>query len=207
MPRWPLWFTTTKPSLLPTSTPSHVEEVRPLADLSAEQALAWAGALEQMSEHPIARAFLASGKPVAAASGVEVHAGRGLAGRVDGRQLRIGTRAFAAELLAGQAGGPAPASVPGGDATEESWVYLGGEQGLLAAFRLTDPLRPEARDCVAGLAALGLHSEIASGDEAATVARVAARCGIDTHAARLAPADQLAVPSCPLKTVGSLNSS
>ena len=91
-----------------------------------------------------------------------------------------------------QAGGPPSASVPGGDAAEESWVYLGGEQGLLAAFRLTDPLRPEARDCVAGLAALGLRSEIASGDEAATVARVAARCGIDTHAARLAPADKLA---------------
>jgi Cu2+-exporting ATPase len=169
-----------------------VEEVRPLAEFSTAQALAWAGALEQMSEHPIGRAFLASGKPAAAASGVEVHAGRGLEGRVDGRRLRIGTRAFAAELQAGQAGGPPSASLPGGDAAEESWVYLGSEQGLLAAFRLTDPLRPEARDCVAGLAALGLRSEIASGDEAATVARVAARCGIDTHAARLAPADKLA---------------
>ncbi len=169
-----------------------VEEVRPLAELSAAQALAWAGALEQMSEHPIGRAFLASGKPAAAASGVEVHAGRGLEGRVEGYRLRIGTRAFAAELQADQAGGPPSANVPGGDAAEESWVYLGSEQGLLAAFRLTDPLRPEARDCVAGLAALGLHSEIASGDEAATVARVAARCGIDTHAARLAPADKLA---------------
>lgn len=169
-----------------------VEEVRPLAELSAAQALAWAGALEQMSEHPIGRAFLASGKPAAAASGVEVHAGRGLEGRVEGYRLRIGTRAFAAELQTDQAGGPPSASVPGGDAAEESWVYLGSEQGLLAAFRLTDPLRPEARDCVAGLAALGLRSEIASGDEAATVARVAARCGIDTHAARLAPADKLA---------------
>jgi len=169
-----------------------VEEVRPLAELSAAQALAWAGALEQMSEHPIGRAFLASGQPAAAASGVEVHAGRGLEGLVEGRRLRIGTRAFAAELQADQAGGTRPASVPGGDAAEESWVYLGSEQGLLAAFRLTDPLRPEARDCVAGLAALGLRSEIASGDEAATVARVAARCGIDAHAARLAPADKLA---------------
>ena len=169
-----------------------VEEVRPLAELSAAQALAWAGALEQMSEHPIGRAFLASGQPAAAASGVEVHAGRGLEGQVEGRLLRIGTRAFAAELQTDQSGGRPSAGVPGGDAAEDSWVYLGSEQGLLAAFRLTDPLRPEARDCVAGLAALGLRSEIASGDEAATVARVAARCGIDTHAARLAPADKLA---------------
>jgi Cu2+-exporting ATPase len=169
-----------------------VEEVQPLAELPAAQALAWAGALEQMSEHPIGRAFLSSGKPAAAASGVEVHAGRGLDGRVEGRRMRIGTRAFAAELQADQAGGATSAAVPGGDSVEESRVYLGSEQGLLAAFRLTDPLRPEARDCVAGLAALGLRSEIVSGDEAATVARVAARCGIDTHAARLAPADKLA---------------
>ena len=169
-----------------------VEEVRPLADLAAAQALAWAGALEQLSEHPIGRAFLASGQPAAAASGVEVHAGRGLEGQVEGRRLRIGTRAFAEELQGNRSADALSAPVPDGEATEESWVYLGSEQGLLAAFRLTDPLRPEARDCVSGLTALGLRSEIVSGDEAATVARVAARCGIEAHAARLAPEDKLA---------------
>jgi Cu2+-exporting ATPase len=95
-------------------------------------------------------------------------------------------------LPGNQPGDPPPATVPIGDAAQQSWVYLGSEQGLLAAFRLTDPLRPEARDCVSGLAALGLRSEIVSGDEAATVARVAARCGIEAHAARLTPEDKLA---------------
>jgi Cu2+-exporting ATPase len=82
--------------------------------------------------------------------------------------------------------------LPAADADSgESWVYLGDATGLLAAFRLTDPLRPEARDCVARLAALGLPSEIVSGDEASAVARIAARCGIEFHSARLAPADKL----------------
>jgi Cu2+-exporting ATPase len=151
--------------------------------------MSWAGALEQLSEHPIARAFAASGVPAGPASEVAVHAGQGLEGRLEGRRLRIGTRAFAEALWSGTPAGelmPLP-----GDGSGESWVYLGDDSGLLAAYRLTDPLRPEAQDCVANLAALGLPSEIVSGDEASAVARIAARCGIEHHSARLAPQDKL----------------
>jgi Cu2+-exporting ATPase len=167
-----------------------VEDVRSSGEVTSEQALAWAAALEQMSEHPIGRAFAASGAPTQRASEVEVHAGRGLEGRIDGRRLRIGTRAFVSEL--GDTDAAAPAG-PGtaDDAASESWIYLGDEKGMLAAFRLTDPLRPEAGTCVARLAALGLASEIVSGDEPGAVARIAVRCGIERHAARLTPQDKL----------------
>jgi len=169
-----------------------VEDVQALADVSAEQVLAWAAALEQMSEHPIARAFLASRASASGSSDVTVHAGRGIEGRVDGRRLRIGTRTFAAGLhSAAPDETPVPTPMPA-DASAESWIFLGGETGLLGAFRLADPLRPEATGCVAGLAALGLPSEIVSGDEASAVARIAARCGIERHAARLSPQDKLA---------------
>jgi Cu2+-exporting ATPase len=142
-----------------------------------------------MSEHPIARAFAASGAAGQRAGEVEVHPGRGLEGRVDGLRLRIGTRDFAEALHGGRPTGTGAATTD--SAEDESWVYLGGEAGLLAAFRLTDPLRPEAGECVAGLAALGLPSEIVSGDAPAAVARIGARCGIGLHAARLAPQDKL----------------
>ncbi len=163
-----------------------VEEVRPLGDLAPERCLALAAALERMSEHPIARAFLASAEGQGIATETRVVAGEGLAGRVDGVRLRIGTLGFAGGIAA--AGAP-PRSPD--DTSGESWVYLGGEQGLLAAFRLTDPIRPEAARCVADLAALGLPSEIVSGDEAAAVARIAARCGIERHQSRLSPEAKL----------------
>jgi Cu2+-exporting ATPase len=166
-----------------------VEDVRTCGSVTAAQAMNWAGALEQLSEHPIARAFAASGAPARPASEVTVHAGQGLEGRLDGRRLRIGTRAFAGALRSGTAVGEL--MPPQGDGSGESWVYLGDDSGLLAAFRLTDPLRAEAQDCVANLAALGLPSEIVSGDEASAVARIAARCGIEHHSARLAPQDKL----------------
>jgi len=160
-----------------------VEEIRTFADLTETDCLRLAVALERMSEHPIAKAFLASGSPGTTASEVEVVAGQGLEGSVDGRRLRIGSPSFAAGLSAARV----PAALEG-----ESWVCLGGLDGLLAAFRLTDQLRPEAGECVAQLAQLGLASEIASGDEAVCVARIAERSGVTSHASRLRPEEKLA---------------
>jgi len=170
-----------------------VEEVRTYGDVTSQQALEWAASLEQLSEHPIARAFTVTGAPTVRASSVEVYAGRGLEGRIDGHLLRIGTRAFTEALHRGpqHTAGHAEHDAAADAASGESWVYLGDESGLLAAFQLTDPLRPEAGQCVARLAGLGLSSEIVSGDEAGAVARIAERCGIERQSARLRPQDKL----------------
>ena len=160
-----------------------VEEVRTYASDDEAACVALATALERMSEHPIARAFVADGVAAGTATDVEVHAGLGVEGSVGGRRLRIGRPAWAAEF-----GGVAPPEGLGG----ESWVCLADAHGTIAAFRLTDSVRAEARDCVQALATLGLRSEIASGDDAAAVARVAARCGIDAYSAGLTPDGKLA---------------
>ena len=114
---------------------------------------------------------------------VEVVAGQGLEGTVGDRRLRIGHPAFAAGLAPSLA---VPVGLDG-----ESWVCLGDARGLLAAFRLTDQLRPEAGECVARLRVLGLDSEIVSGDEDSAVARIAARSRIEHHKSRLSPEAKL----------------
>ena len=157
-----------------------VEEVQPLRGHSEEECLALAASLERMSEHPIAKAFLASGVVAATATEVAVTAGAGLEGSVAGRRVRIGTREFAAGLAHATAAGAQ-------DEAHESWVFLGDADGLLARFRLTDPMRPEAAACVQQLAGLGLGSAIVSGDGASAVARIAARSGIARYEARLTP--------------------
>ncbi|MCK7492830.1 MAG: HAD-IC family P-type ATPase [Comamonadaceae bacterium] len=84
-------------------------------------------------------------------------------------------------VAAGRA--PATADAAADAASGESWVYLGDEHGLLAAFRLTDPLRAEAASCVAGArGARACASEIVSGDEAA---RRGAHCGALRHRAHV----------------------
>jgi len=166
-----------------------IEGVRTLGAATEEQVLASAAALEQLSEHPVARAFTDTGAAVGRAGAVEVRAGQGIEGRIDGRRLRIGARQFAAELGGGAAAGRVADLTPADPAV--SRVYLGDESGLLAEFSLTDPLRPEAGECVASLTALGLSSEIVSGDEPSAVARIAGRCGIERHEARLTPQGKL----------------
>jgi Cu2+-exporting ATPase len=162
-----------------------VEEVQPLRGHSEQECLALAAALERMSEHPIARAFLAAGVAAATATEVVISAGTGLEGSVGGHRLRIGRREFAAGLSHDTV-------QLAHDEARESWVYLGDADGLLAGFRLTDPLRAEAAACVQQLAGLGLESAIVSGDGAEPVARVAARSGIERYEARLTPAAKLA---------------
>jgi Cu2+-exporting ATPase len=166
-----------------------VEHVRTYRDTEAAESLALAASLEQLSDHPIARAFAASGAPVSRAREVEIHPGRGLEGIVDGRRLRIGTREFAVGL-AGVDSEVERDEHRGAD-PNASQVCLGDVRGLLAEFRLSDALRSEAPDCVAGLATLGLPSEIVSGDEPSAVAGIADRCGIQGYAARLAPKGKL----------------
>ncbi len=161
-----------------------VEEIRPLAGHTEAQCLEMAAALERMSEHPIARAFIDPGVATTEASAVEVHAGLGIEGTVGDRRLRIGRPSFATGLA------PANAAMAGVDG--ESWVCLGDSGGLLAAFRLTDQLRPEAAGCVADLRRLGIESEIVSGDDEDAVSRIAALCGVGRSASRLDPGRKLA---------------
>jgi P-type Cu2+ transporter len=158
-----------------------VEEIRPQRDLPATRCFELAVALERMSEHPIAKAFVAAGGSHAIASDVRIDAGQGLEGTVDGRRLRIGTREYAA----GFARAAASATTAPDDTA--AWVHLGDDRGLLAAFRLTDPLRGEASACVQRLATLGLRSRIVSGDAAPPVAAIASRSAIAEFEARLTP--------------------
>jgi Cu2+-exporting ATPase len=162
-----------------------VEEARVLSTLPQAQCLRLALALERMSEHPIARALLACGTAEEPAEQVTVATGEGLEGWVDGRRVRIGNFAFATGL----AGAELSSALAQYDT--DGWVCLGDETGLLAAYRLSDQLRSEAQGVVAALSTLGLQSEIASGDDASAVARIAARSGVQHWQHRMRPQDKL----------------
>ena len=148
--------------------------------VDADEALALAAALEAHSEHPIARAFApyADGRE---AGDIQVERGRGIAGRVAGRRLRLGRP----DWVGGLAGG-------GDTGGTETVVTLGDERGVLARFRLADTTRPDVPEAVAALRGLGLSVEIASGDAEGPVRAVADELGIDDWRARQTPEDKLA---------------
>ena len=160
-------------------------EVNPeRSEIDSERALRIAAALEGASAHPNARAFHAAEQNLPAIADpprldgpVVVHAGQGLAARVAGASIRVGTAAFT---------GLADAE------SRDEAIWLADAQGWLARFELRDALRPEAAETLAELQRAGLQLRILSGDSPAAVEAVAARLQVADFAARQTPSMKLA---------------
>ena len=156
--------------------------VQPLGELDGERCLALAAALENRSEHPIARAFGRAPQP---AEAVESHPGLGLEGVVDGQRLRIGQTAFVCAL----SGQPAPA-MPN---EHGQWLLLGDARGPLAWLVLDDRLRDDAPALLQACRERGWRTLLLSGDSSPMVQSVAAELGIDEVHGGLRPDDKLAI--------------
>ncbi|HNR23098.1 MAG TPA: heavy metal translocating P-type ATPase [Steroidobacteraceae bacterium] len=158
-----------------------LESIEAHAGIDRDAALRLAAALARGSRHPVARAIaagVAADIDLPEVRAQRTEAGGGLEGIVDGRRLRLGRADFA---LAREA---APELA---DA-----VVLAVDEGPIAAFRLAERLRPDARAAIDALVAAGLTAEIASGDGDTKVAAVAHRLGIAQWRARQRPDEKLA---------------
>lgn len=154
--------------------------VHPLGSEDADRCLGLAAALENRSEHPIARAFGRAPQP---ADSVDSVPGLGLEGRVGGRQLRIGQASFVAALYAGEA-----PPIPG---DQGQWLLLADTTGPLAWFVLDDRLRDDALALLAACRKRGWKTLLLSGDSSPMVGRIAEELGIDEARGGLTPADKL----------------
>ena len=173
-----------------------VTDIVPLA-LDADQALRLAAALEQGSEHPLARAVLARAAAVDLPKVANFSAtpGQGVAGEVDGRLLRLGAPSWL-----GMAGDPAVHALQQAGKT----VVVLEENGVaLALFAIADALRPTSKAAVARLRARGIRVVMLTGDNAATAAAIAREAGIDEFRAGILPGDKAAAVA-ELKAGGGL---
>lgn len=159
-----------------------LRSIRPLGALNSDQCLSLAAALENRSEHPIARAF---GRAPLAAEEVHSTPGLGLEGLVGEQRLRIGQPGFVCEL--------SDAGVPSMPDEAGQWLLLGDSQGPLAWFVLDDRLRADAPALLAACKACGWRTLLLSGDSSPMVASVAAELGIDEARGGLRPDDKLQV--------------
>lgn len=133
-----------------------------------------AAALEEGANHPVAQALrLASTRPQKAHF-VEMHPGLGVSGTIDGKRLRLGSHAWidAAPLEPLSEGVGASVRAPGIS------VLLADDQGVLAEFSFSDPVRPESAAVVDALRAQHIEPLIISGDRQQNASAVAAEVGI-----------------------------
>jgi Cu+-exporting ATPase len=163
---------------------------------------AWLGAaaaLQAGSEHPLGRALAeaAGGRALPAAEAVRAVPGRGIAGRVDGRELRLGSTRWMEELKLAPSAQPllaAAAEAQRRQGRTLSWLAETPRDGraprLVALLAFGDAPKPGAAEAVARLHALGLRTVLVTGDNAGAAAAVAGALGIDTVHAEVLPPDK-----------------
>lgn len=176
--------------------------------LGHAEALRLAAALEQNSEHPLARAIVAehvlaqapepgkapNAESVGSTDTPAVNAqkvqnfkalpGHGIQGEVDGRQLRLGSPTWL-----GVDTDPVVRSLQ--DAGKTVVALADGNQ-ILALLAIADALRPSSRAAVARLRQRGIRVVMLTGDNAATAAAIAAEAGIAEFRAGILPGDKAA---------------
>ena len=158
--------------------------------LAASDCLALAAALEQHSEHPIARALRATVDTLRhTATDVASMPGAGLSGAISGQRYFLGTAAFLEEAAGIRTQADALAALRAGGNT---LVLLSDAHQLLASFVIGDEVRAGAKTLVADLQRQGMRVLLLTGDHPGAAGRVARETGITEVEADLRPQDKLA---------------
>jgi len=183
-----------KTGTLTEGSPS-VVEVTPHDDHTEDQLLAAAAAVEQHSEHPLARAIVDHAREravvIPAVEGVEVVPGKGAQGTVNGREYWLGSHRWLEER--GQEEPGVHEVLERHASASRSIVVVGRDDHVCGFLTLADAVRVDAKRSVGALRAAGVeHVSMLTGDNAATAKAVAAEVGISDVRAELLPSDKVA---------------
>jgi P-type Cu+ transporter len=161
-----------------------------------DEALRAVGALEEASEHPIARAIAAYARERLGAlprvQDFHSHQGLGVTGEVDGEIVVAGRPSLLEDR-----GFDLPAAleepIDSSERRGHTAVLVGWGGVVRAAVAVADHVKPTSARAVAELRDLGLEPVLLTGDNRSTAEAVAAEVGIDRVIAEVMPADKAAV--------------
>jgi P-type Cu+ transporter len=161
-------------------------EIVPAPGITRDEALRLAAGLQQGANHPLARAVVeaAADVDIPAAADLQTLPGRGVAGRINGHPLLLGNARLMQER--GIVINDLSVTAPGA-----SISYLADERDVLAAFAFGDAPKPDVRQALAALRALGVRSIMLTGDNAVAARHLAEAIGLDDVRADLLPADKV----------------
>ena len=168
-------------------------------DVSEDDLLTLAAAVEQGSTHPLAQAIVreaqSRGLTIPAATAQRALVGSGIEATVDGKKVLI--------VAAGKSSTPEVEALEQTGQTVVTVMQDGVAKGMLA---LRDTLRDDAKEAVAALHQLGVQGVILTGDNPRAAAAIAGELGL-AFKAGLLPADKVSAVTelnahAPLAMVG-----
>jgi Cu+-exporting ATPase len=166
---------------------------------AANDALALAWAVQQYSDHPLAKAVETEarrlGVALQAASDAQALPGRGVRADVGGITVHLGNRRLMQEIGAATAALDAAATAHEEAGRTVSWLAAGPQGAVTLAGLLAfgDTVKPSARAAVRRLRDMGVESVMLTGDNRGSARAVAAAVGIADFRAEVLPADKAGI--------------
>ena len=183
-----------KTGTLTRATPQVVEVV-PFSGCNEREVLQLAACLEEHFPHSMANAVVRAAKERGISheemhSEVEYIVAHGIASRVSGERVVIGSHHFVFE--------DEKCTIPTAeqqkfDALKPAYshLYMAASGQLVGVICISDPLRPEAAAVLNGLRALGIQNTVMmTGDSERTAAAIAKQVGVDRFFAEVLPEDK-----------------
>ena len=166
-----------------------VTDILPAEGVTEGELLTLAAALEQKSEHPLARAVLAyaAARQLAPPEVTDFAAlpGNGLTARLAGRSVYAGSFSFI------QTQAPVPAALAGqAQALAEQGktpLFFGGEGRLLGVIAVADTIKEDSPDAIRQLQAMGIRVVMLTGDNQRTAEAIGRQAGVDQVIAGVLP--------------------
>ncbi|MBS5481266.1 MAG: copper-translocating P-type ATPase [Clostridiales bacterium] len=151
--------------------------------MQREEALRLAAAVEQLSEHPVARAVTESyDQPLPSAENFVSLTGRGVSAEVEGKTVLLGSRRLMEEQ-----------QIPFAD-DRQSWedegktvLYMAVDGQPAAVMAVADPVRDTSAKALRELHELGIRTVMVTGDNRRTAEAVGRAVGIDEVVAEVLP--------------------
>jgi P-type Cu+ transporter len=161
-----------------------VTAVNASGEVGPTELLRLVASLERSSEHPLAHAIVASASDqqlqLAEVQDFQAYAGKGITGRVAGREIAVGTLPFMMEMGVRQ-------QVSAPDAKQGTLVYVSIDRKFSGSLALSDPLKPSASEAIAQLKREGLKVVMLTGDNRSIAEAVSRELGIDEFEAEILP--------------------
>ena len=166
-----------------------VTEMVPVEGVTEQELLTLAAALEQKSEHPLAKAVLA----YAAQQGLQAPAvtdfialpGNGLSARLEGRSIYGGSLSF----IQTQTQVPAALAQQAQQLAEQGKtpLFFGGEKKLLGVIAVADTIKEDSPEAIRQLRQMGIRVVMLTGDNQRTAEAIGRQAGVDQVIAGVLP--------------------
>lgn len=188
-----------------TSGEPKVTDIIPAAGVTEDTLLKCAYALENKSEHPLARAILENAKEenagIEEVTGFQALPGNGLTARLDGHTLYGGNHTFISSKVSvdGDMQKKAEKLAEAG----KTPLFFGNEDRLLGVIAVADVIKEDSPQAIKELQNMGIHVVMLTGDNERTAKAIGEQAGVDEVIAGVLPEGKEQV-ICKLKEKGKV---